>query len=480
MPEIHFEHSTWLGISVIIAFYLFGFLHILHALMNTRTAQGTIAWVVSLMFMPFLAIPLYWLFGRNKFSGYVRARRGNDAELKKIAKNMRDSLAEYSIDLPEEDIFERNAEDLGGLPFTSGNQLELLINGDQTFDRIFASLAAAKDYICINFYIVNNDKVGRKFQRTLIEKAKAGVRVYFLFDEIGSHKLSHTYLSELKDAGVNCQSFGANRFWWSRLQINFRNHRKIVLIDGSEAFLGGLNVGDEYLGLSKKFGPWRDTHLRIRGPAVQSTQLVFLEDWFWACDQIPYLTWKTDPVPDNQIAAVIPTGPADPLDSWEMLVIEAANSSRQRLWITSPYFVPDLSIIKALQLAAMRGVDVRILLPNRPDHFIVWLSAFAYYEEAIPFGVKLFRFQAGFLHQKVMLIDDRIATIGTANLDNRSFRLNFEITAFCSDQKFIREVREMLEADFSKSTEITVEEFTGRPLLFRAACRAARLAAPLL
>jgi len=479
MFEFKMDASTWWGILGIAVFYVVGILHILHALMHTRTSQGTIAWVVSLMFMPFLAIPLYWLLGRSKFGGYVRARRGNDAQLRQIAKDMRDSLKEYAIDLPDEAIFERGAEELGGLPFTRGNRLELLINGEKTFEHLFISMNRAQNYICVNFFIVKNDKIGRKFQRTLIEKAKAGVRVYFLFDEIGSHKLSSTYLGELEDAGVKCQSFGANRFWWSRLQLNFRNHRKIVVVDGNEAFLGGLNVGDEYLGRSKHFGAWRDTHLQIWGPAVQAVQLVFLEDWFWACDEVPELSWKTDVESEDQITAIIPTGPADPVDSWKMLVTEAANSSREKLWIASPYFVPDDGVMIALQLAAMRGVDVRILLPNRADHILVWLSGYSYYEQAIPFNVKIFRFQDGFLHQKVMLIDERMATVGTANLDNRSFRLNFEITAFCSDAKFIRDIREMLEGDFLNSKQVAVEEFTEKPFLFRAACRAARLMAPL-
>lgn len=470
--------TTW-GLLGIGLFYVIGFIHILHALMNTRTSQGTIAWVVSLLFMPFLAIPLYWLLGRSKFEGYVRARRGNDAELRKIAKDMSDSLQKFAIDLPEEDFFERCAEELGGLPFTRGNRLNLLIDGDETFEEIFSALDRAEKYICVNFFIVKNDKIGRKFQQTLINRAKAGVKVYFLFDEIGSHKLSSTYLGELEDAGVECQSFGANRHWWSRLQLNFRNHRKILIVDGIEAYLGGLNVGDEYLGRSEKFGAWRDTHLYIQGPAVQAVQLVFLEDWFWACNEIPHLCWESNEQRENQITAIIPTGPADPIESWQMLVIEAANTARDKFWITSPYFVPDDGVINALQLAAMRGVDVRIMLPHHPDHILVWLSGYTYYEQAIPFGVKIYRFQAGFLHQKIMLIDQRMAAVGTANLDNRSFRLNFEITAFVTDADFIRELNHMLDEDFSKCTEAKVEDFTGKSYPFKVACRAARLMAPL-
>jgi cardiolipin synthase A/B len=473
------EPTTLLGLLAIIVFYVFGFLHILHALMKTRTSQGTIAWVVSLLTMPFLAIPLYWLLGRSKFSGYVRARRGNDANLRKLAADMHKRLRSYAVDLPEEDVFERVAEELGGLPFTRGNEVDLLIDGEETFGRLFTEISSARKYICVNFYIVKNDKVGEKFQRALIEKARAGVQVYFLFDEIGSHKLSSTFLGELKDAGVECESFGANRHWWSRLQLNFRNHRKIVVIDGRQAFIGGLNVGDEYLGRDKKFGDWRDTHLLLKGPAVEAAQLVFLEDWFWACDRVPDLDWTAEPAEADQIAAVIPTGPADPLDSWKLLICEAANTARKKLWIASPYFVPDEGVMSALQLCALRGVDVRILLPQRADHVLVWLSAFSYYEQAIPHGVRLFRYQRGFLHQKVMLIDDRMATVGTANLDNRSFRLNFEITTFVSDQKFVREVDEMLCNDFDACIEAKIEDYTGKHFLFRAVCRAARLMSPL-
>lgn len=473
------ETTTKLGFAALAMFYVLGFAHILHALMHTRTSQGTIAWVVSLVAMPFFAIPLYWLLGRSKFSGYVRARRGNDEEMRRLAADMHERLRGYAVDLPAEDVFERAAEELGGLPFTRGNDLELLIDGQETFRRLFEEIAGARHYICVNFFIVKNDKVGGRFQRALIGKAREGVKVFFLFDEIGSHKLSPTFLGELRDAGVECESFGANRYWWSRLQLNFRNHRKIVVIDGEMAFIGGLNVGDEYLGRDKKFGDWRDTHLLLKGPAVDAVQLVFIEDWFWACDRVPELSWRQEALPANQTAAIIPTGPADPVDSWQLLVAEAANTARGKLWIASPYFVPDEGVLTALQLAALRGVDVRILLPEKADHLLVWLSAFTYYEQSIPFGVKIYRYQRGFLHQKVMLIDDRMAAVGTANLDNRSFRLNFEITAFVSDGKFVGEVREMLETDFSNSTLVKVEEFTEKPFLFRAACRAARLTAPV-
>lgn len=473
------DSNTWWGLALVIAFYVVGLLHVLHALMHVRTSQGTIAWVISLLAMPFLAIPMYWLLGRTRFSRSIGGRREKDSRLGKLAIKMHERLRYCEVEIPQDDGFEKAALILGGLPFTRGNDLELLIDGDVTFEQIFEAIRSSKSYLCVNFFIVKNDQLGTRFQEALIERARAGVKVYFLFDEIGSHKLPRRYLRAMMDAGIECKSFGINRHWWSRLQLNFRNHRKIVVSDGETAFIGGLNVGDEYLGRDQRFGGWRDTHLKMRGPVVQAVQMVFLEDWFWAANEVPDLHWDTRAEEADQIAAIIPTGPADQADSWQLIVAEAANSSRKKLWITSPYFVPDEGVLTALQAAAIRGVDVRIMIPERPDQLLVWLSAFSYYEQAIPFGVKLFCFQKGFLHQKVMLIDERLAAVGTANLDNRSFRLNFEITAFSTNSKFVSEVEAMLVADFSSSREARMADFTSKPFLFRAACRAARLLAPI-
>lgn len=473
------DADAWWRWVILVLFYAVGVLHMVHALMHVRTSQGAIAWVLSLLMVPFVAIPLYWLLGRRRFSREIGGRRAKDSRLAALAVGMMERLRRYEVDIPDDDAFERAARILGGLPFTRGNRLELLIDGEETFDNIFETIRSAKRHLCVNFFIVKSDTLGIRFQQALIERARAGVRVFFLFDEFGSYKLPRRYLRELKAAGVECHSFGVNRFWWSRLQLNFRNHRKIVVADGEVALIGGLNVGDEYLGRDARFGGWRDTHLAMRGPVVQAVQLVFLEDWFWASNSMPELDWETRLEETDQIAAVIPTGPADPADSWQLVVAEAANTSRQRLWIASPYFVPDEGVLTALQAAAIRGVDVRILIPERADHLLVWLSAFSYFEESIPYGVRIFRYQRGFLHQKVMLVDHRLATVGSANLDNRSFRLNFEITGFSPDPAFVDEVARMLEADFESSVEARVEDFSAKPFLFRAACRVARLMAPI-
>ena len=464
---------TACGVAIL---YIVGALHVLHALMNVRTSQGTIAWIICLITLPWIAIPLYWILGRNRFSGYVRARRADDERLRRLAAGVRGALQVFEA--KETSPFMTAAENLGGLPQVRGNKLSLLVNGDTTFTAIFRSIESAQSSIVVNFFIVKNDELGARLRDALIARARDGVQVLFLFDELGSNKLPRSYLSEMRSAGIQCRSFGSNRYWWSRLQVNFRNHRKIVVIDGEVAYLGGLNIGNEYLEGHQKLGAWRDTHLRIEGPAALAAQLVFLEDWYWATDDVPELEYTPVAQEADQDALILPTGPADPQDSWQLFVVEAANVARDRLWIASPYFVPDFGVLAALQAAALRGVDVRILLPHNPDHLLVYLSSYSFYEQTLPLGVQLFRYQPGFLHQKVVLTD-RQAAVGSANLDNRSFRLNFEITAFTDDRKFVNEVAAMLEEDFRHSRSAEMSDFENRSFLFRAACRASRLLAPI-
>ena len=276
------------------------------------------------------------------------------------------------------------------------------------------------------------------------------------------------------------RSFHTTRGRKNRFQVNFRNHRKVVITDGEVAWVGGHNVGDEYLGRDEHIGPWRDTHVRVDGPAVLGIQLGFLEDWHWATKKIPRLNWKPYAADTGTAHALaIPSGPADLQETAELFFLHLINCANKRVWITSPYFVPDRTVVQALKLAALRGVDVRILLPSKPDHLLVYLSSFSYLEELCSTGVRVFRYTPGFLHQKVILVDDDIAGVGTANLDNRSFRLNFELTLVASDVSFNRVTSDMLSSDFERSVEINLSSIAERSLFFRSIVKLARLTAPI-
>ena len=246
-------------------------------------------------------------------------------------------------------------------------------------------------------------------------------------------------------------------------------------------FVGGINLGDEYLGTAMDQEPWRDTHCRIEGPAVTGLQLAWLEDWNWASNTRPELNWASvSQPPGDQEVLVLPTGPADTWETCTLFFLNCINNARTRIWIASPYFVPDFQIMNALQLAALRGVDVRILIPEKTDSPLVRLAAYSYLVQASQAGIGIYRYQPGFMHQKVVLVDSRYAAIGTANLDNRSMRLNFEITAVNTSPAFIQQVETMLEEDLGASRPMTEKDYRQRSILFRLGCRAVRLLAPLL
>ncbi len=452
-----------LGILVPLA-HLTGICFAVNAAMYARTSQGAIAWMLSLVFFPYLAVPLYLVFGRKKFHGYIEARRTGNRRIDHLAAHLVERLRPHAAtlgeDAPRLAVFNR----LALVPFTQPNTVRLLIDGDATFNAIFAVIETARSFLLVQFFIIRDDALGQKLAERLIAKSKTGVHVHLLYDEVGSFGLPRSYFARLRDGGVQVFPFNTRRGWRNRFQLNFRNHRKIVIADGHVAFIGGHNVGEEYLGKSPRFGHWRDTHVEIRGPAVDPIKWSFIEDWHWATGETLELPdCKTPPTPPDSApppdactvtAIAIPTGPADDLAVCNLMFLAAISAAKKRLWITSPYFVPDEALYDALQLAALRGVDVRIMLPDKPDHLLVYLSSFSYLESGEHVGVKFYRYRSGFLHQKVMLVDDDFSAVGTANLDNRSLRLNFEITILCLGRDFAARTADMLEKDFAQCERI--------------------------
>ena len=471
---------TWLP-WVITAIQLVGIVSAIRAVMDARTPQGAIAWAVALVAFPYVALPLFWVFGKRKFEGYVIERRGALSRSNPIAAQAHQTLIDRNLLVTSDHTRQLPFERLAKMPFTTGNDSELLIDGEATFASIFDGVAAARDYVLIQFYIFRDDGVGRRLQERMLERAAAGVRVYLLYDEIGSHGLSRSCIRRMTAGGVQVRSFQASGGRANRFQLNFRNHRKIVVVDGKHAWVGGLNVGDEYLGLDPQTGFWRDTHLHVQGPVVQAVQVAFLEDWHWAADELLTLHWDPQPSPTGARRNILalPSGPADDLETCTLFFVAVINNATTRLWIATPYFVPDEQFITAVQLAALRGVEVKILVPKKSDNFLVGLSIWSYLEDLEAIGVEFYQYTRGFMHQKVTLVDDRACTIGTANFDNRSFRLNFEITIGVADEEMAARVRRMLEADFAGAERITLADLRARSFAFRLAVRIARLASPV-
>jgi cardiolipin synthase A/B len=466
--------------AIILTSHALGVISSMHAVMRTRTSQGTIAWLFSLNTLPYFAVPLYWIFGRNRFQGYVTAHQAAGEIPRKFFKELADQLAPYGVSGSSQRGSTHVAERLADFPMLRGNAVELLIDGEATFASILEGIDSAEDYVLFQFFIIRDDELGRNVQTHLTQAASRGVDVYFLYDEIGSYSLPARYIRELEAAGIQVFAFQTRKGPRNRFQVNFRNHRKIVVVDGHACWVGGHNVGDEYLGQHPYFGPWRDTHLRIEGPAAIGAQLSFVTDWNWAAGEVPSLNWQPRPSDQDDIPVLlIPSGPADELETAALMFLHAINSAVDRIWIATPYFVPDETMILALQLAGLRGVDVRFLIPDKPDHYLVYLAAFSYFREASHTGAKIYRFTGGFMHQKVILFDDRAACVGSANFDNRSFRLNFEITGVVVDDDFVAQVEAMFLNDFAQSVLVEEDEFSKQPLWFRFAVRVARLTSPV-
>ena len=481
--DSNFVESIW---SIALAWLLLliqitGFILAGRVIMGDRSTHGTIAWAVSLVLLPLVAVPTYLLFGRNKLGSYIKSRRRLDDDF-----NRRQQVeAQHPAGIIDEkdEAFKqwKILEGLTKVPLTRGNSMTFLFAGRETFDSIIEGLERAEDTILFQFFIFRDDAEGRRFTDLLKKKAKAGVRVYFMVDAIGSRQLSPLFFKGLEEAGVKTGVFLPGRTIRGRLRLNFRNHRKVVLVDGKEAWIGGNNIGLEYVGKHPKFGHWRDTHVHVRGPVVNAIQLAFLEDWFWVTRDMPDLNWKAaDQQPADVRALCLATGPADSEDNCTLAYVHMINQARKRLWIHSPYFVPSEEVIIALQLAALRGVDVRILLPGKSDKWLVWISSFYFSASTRLRKVRFYRYKRGFFHSKLLLVDDELVSVGTVNFDNRSFRINFEMTLILEDKRLAEECLQQMKQDFKEAVEDPDDPLASKSFLFRLAAHTVRLLSPLL
>ncbi len=478
----------WILLFSIAVIYLTGWLLIPKALLIARTPQAAIGWSLALLFLPPAAIPLFLVFGESRFSGYLLAGHGDSGALDDLRRRVREPMRPAAADFDEkyrdtQTLIER----LRGLPASGGNEVRLLIDGAQAFDAMFRAIDQARHCVLVQFFIIRADAVGNELKNRLATAAARGVKVYVLFDSVGSKDLPLDYLAALRRAGIRAHGFVTNRQLGMRFQINFRNHRKLVLVDGDRAFIGGLNAADEYQTGGGKFPAWRDTHLELRGPAASAMLVNFAEDWLYATDEplrldppslaaAPSSTAAASPAAGaTRRVAVFASGPADPCSICEMVFTAAISAARRRLWLASPYFVPDLTLKQLLMQAALRGVEVRILLPERPDHLLAWLSSFSYYPSLRDAGVRVYRYRPGFMHQKVLLVDDDFAMVGSVNADYRSFLLNFELSAAVNDPAFAAEVAAMLERDFANSRAENMNLFDEAGLWFRLRVKLANL-----
>ena len=460
-----------------------------HALVNVRTSQATVAWTVGLVSLPVITLPLYWVLARNKFHGYREVIREVESRQRESASNIQTELRtkSYKRSTTLTTAIEQVA-DVMDTPLSRATGCDLLIDGKAFFECLFSEIAKATEYVYVEFFIIRDDELGNQLAQCLIERAHSGVKVRMLYDEVGSIRLSKAYLHRLTEAGVEVHRFNTRQGWVNRFQINFRNHRKIVVIDGKTAIIGGLNIGTEYLGSADRSSQWRDTGLKVTGPITHKVQAVFAGDYFWAArENLPEANWlPTGTPPTSQSlesaqemnAICCATGPADQRPRASMMYSSLANAAKSRLWICTPYLVPDEASIVALHMAKARGVDVRLLIPDRADHLLVYLAGFHYENEFTEACIPVYRYHAGFMHQKCVLVDNQLAMIGSTNLDNRSLHLNFEIMLGVSDPDILQQIEAMLTKDFSLASQQSGKKL--RWWYERLGTAVARLSSPIL
>ena len=431
-----------------------------------RSANSIIAWTLILYIAPFIGFIVFLLVGRKINKSNMFGIK--NAEIKVLEKYNRQVKERSQASVENKDMI-MALETMDYSPYRNDNEVCMYSDGKEFFDALLKSLNKAKKSINIEFYIFKNDDIGTKILDILEEKAKNGVEVRLLYDSVGSRLLNRNVLKKLRAVGGKTGEFFPSWLKLINLNMNFRNHRKIVVIDNKVAFVGGFNVGDEYLGKDKKFGYWRDTHIKFKGSAVKDLNLRFLADWRYATKEEVDLSHILE-ISDENIGEpntgiqIVSSGP-NLSDRYEIKLayLKMIQRAKKYLYIQSPYLIIDKSISDSLKLASASGVDVRIMIPGKGDHPFVYWANLVYAGDLLEYGVKIYHYdRSAFLHAKTVVIDDEICSIGTANMDTRSFELNFEVNAFIYSETISKQQKDEFQKDILKSEELTLEKYKNR------------------
>ena len=462
-----------IGIYILIALIM-----VVSLLLNGVRPSKTLAWLLAIFTIPVGGVLLYLLFGRNR-------RKSKMFSLKNTF-NHRDEIS-YEDCIPS---ISSNKKKITKLiqktvkcPVTCSNELSLLQDGKITFESIFEALEGAKEHIHLQYYIYEDGLLAEKLLDIFKRKVKENVTIRLLYDGIGSYSLSKKYLKKLKEIGVETAQFLPFRFGRFLTSLNYRNHRKIIVVDNKVGFTGGINISDKYLKGDPSLGKWHDTHLKIEGEAVDFLNSIFITDWYLASGgKVDISTFKVAKAPSFQTPLqIVPSGPDDDFDVMEQVYFSIINSAEKYLYIVNPYIIPNHAILQGLMTAALSGVDVRLLMSSTTDIKLVDWCVRAYYESYLKAGIKVYLHADGFLHSKVMLCDDEIASIGTANLDNRSLQQNYEAQAFVYDEDLCQRMKQKFLEDCDKSKVLNdYRKFSQRPWINKLIEGFAKLLSPLL
>ncbi len=477
-------------IPLLVVYLVILLLTCVRIIFETHSTNKTLAYLLFCTFIPVIGIVFYVTFGVNYWRIKKYSKKSDDDKklLQQIEAHVK-QFCEVTVH-NSGDSFQQNAElssmllkDLGS-PLTAGNKIKILVNGEIKFPVMLDAIRAAKHHIHIEYYIYECDDIGLKLIEILIEKAKQGVKVKMIYDDFGSPSIKKNIEQKLKDAGVEIFPFYKIQFYLLANRINYRNHRKIVVIDGITGFVGGINVSDKYINGNENKLFWRDTHLQLEGPAVYYLQYLFMADWHFCCEKTFDLAESYFPVmkqsKENSFAQITASGPNSIQPSVMYTILQAIYLAKDEILITTPYFIPGDSIIDALRIAALSGLKVKLLVPGVCDSKIVNSASKSNYNELLVAGVEIYLYQKGFVHAKTIVTDGKLVIIGTANMDRRSFDLNFEVNAVLYDSKAANELRNIFFDDLNFSEQINKEQWINRKWHTQFPEKLARLLSPVL
>ena len=448
------------------------------------------AWLLLMYFVPIVGFILYLMLGQNFRKEKMFKMKEIEGEIKYAVRRQEESIFRRKLRLrdPELERFKSlilyNLNEAEAV-LTDNNDIRIYTNGEDKFKALLNEMEHARNYIHLEYYIIRNDELWKEIEEVLIRKARQGVEVRVLFDSMGCRSMHNSDWKRLENAGIEVAEFFPAVLGKLQLRVNYRNHRKIVVIDGRIGFVGGFNIGREYLGRNKKFGNWRDTHICIEGSAVTSLAVRFVLDWNYAAKENLFLEDRLFEIPEYVRAGrdpvqIVSSGPDSHSQEIRNNYLKMIHMARKNVYIQTPYFVPDDAILNALKIAAKSGVDVRIMVPCKPDHTFVYWATTSYLGEMIEAGARCYTYDNGFLHTKCMCVDGLVSCIGTANMDIRSFKLNFEVNAVIYSAKTTRKLEEAFENDIAKSTFVTKKLYEKRSMFIRCKEPCCRLFSPVL
>lgn len=472
-----------LAYDLLTAFYVLSVIATIVVIISeNRNPVKSLAWVTVLILLPIMGLVLYILFGRSLKGRHLISRKGRRKLLASHAPQHVDPNRLPFSDETRQQI--QLVNNLTGAQYFTGDEIEIFTSGQEKFDALKRDIQAATDHIHIQYYIYENDRIGREIRDMLIAKARQGVKVRVMYDHVGSFTINAAFFKRMRREGIEAHPFLELTFTKLANRLNWRNHRKVVVIDGKVGYIGGMNIADRYVTGDRKHNtPWRDTHLRIIGPAVAALQYSFAVDWnFMSRDLLAATIPEFGQVDLNATSGmqIVPSGPTDLWSNISMVFIKAITLAKHTVFIQTPYFLPSDALLKALQSAALAGVDVRLMMPRNPDSRLLKLASGSYIKQCLQAGIKVYFYEPTMMHSKLVLVDDEFVTTGSTNFDFRSFEHNFECNAVVYSRDFNRRMRAIFADDQRHCTRIILSHWRRRPVTTKALESLARLLSPIL